>query len=236
VRAVEPAPGDRLRLHIDPPPGVQVALYRDGLALPPLPPGTRSWIDPDVRASGAGVCYAVASVDPSTGHHSHRSRRRCWDGPRGARRRQLRPGPGGGFAVRIAEPGLYQFRVHYRNPGPFNTGITCAVKRIQIDGVAAGYLLMPHTGTEARATRASSWLTARVERPGTYRVRLVDDAHAVNMSAFRHFERYTGGAGGASGPRNGAEIVSLEVYSRRERVYLPAGGQRDSHVGARGEQ
>ncbi|HEU5061072.1 MAG TPA: hypothetical protein VFU21_31290, partial [Kofleriaceae bacterium] len=78
--------------------------------------------------------------------------------------------------------------------------------------------------------------TARIDRPGTHAVRLRDDPRALNMSAFRHFERYTGGAGGASGPRNQVEVVALEVYARSGRVYLPAGARRASHVDPRGHR
>ena len=236
LRAVEAAPGDRLRLVIEAPPGAKIAVYRDGVVLAPLPPGTRRWVDPEARASQTGACYALEAVDPASGLRSHRSHRRCWDGRGGVRRLHTAVSPAGEAVVEIAEPGVFEWRVLYRNPGPFNTGVTCAVKHLGIAGVASGYLLLPHTGDAGGEVRASSALTVRIERPGTYQVRLGDDPRAINMSAFRHFERYTNGAGGVDGPRNSAHIVSLEVYARSGRVYLPAQGRRASHDRPRGHR
>jgi hypothetical protein len=236
LRAVEAATGDRLRLAIESPPGATIAVYRDGDVLAPLPAGTQRWVDPEVRASQAGVCYALEAIDPASGLRSHRSRRRCWDGRGGVRRQQVPVSAAGEAAVEIAEPGVFEWRVLYRNPGPFNTGVTCAVKRLGIAGVDSGYLLLPHTGDARGEVRASSAMTVRIERPGTYQVRLGDDPRAINMSAFRHFERYTNGAGGAEGPRNSADIVSLEVYARSGRVYLPARARRASHDRPRGNR
>ncbi|HEU5059448.1 MAG TPA: hypothetical protein VFU21_23100, partial [Kofleriaceae bacterium] len=158
LRAVELAPGDRIRLHIDAPVALPVAVRRDGEELATVAAGTRAWIDPDARASRAGVCYTVETVDPRTGHRSHRSRRRCWDGPRGERRRTI-PFSRGAAALRVAEPGVFEVRVQYRNPGPFNTGVTCAVKGVEIAGVASGILLLPHTGDGTGEVRASSAVT-----------------------------------------------------------------------------
>ena len=235
LAGLETAPGDHLRLTLDAPGRLPVAVRRDGRELALVAAGTGAWVDPEVRASQAGACYTVEAVDPKTGLRSHPSRRRCWDGARGERRRRL-PLARGEATVRIAEPGLFEVRLLYRNPGPFNTGVTCAVKRVEVPGVAAGTLLLPHTGDGAGEVRASSALLARIERPGTYTVRLADDPRAINMSAFRHFERYTGGAGGAGGPRNSAAILSVELYARSGRIYLPAGARRASHVGPRGDR
>jgi hypothetical protein len=223
IRSIDATDGDRVRLQVDlRDPRSRLDVYRDGDKVAAgLPQGTRSFVDPDHQASAGGACYALESVDPRTGHASHRSETRCWDGRRGKRRRTVRPGRDRSYAVHI-EAGLYEWRVQYRNPGPFNTGVTCAVRRIEIAPekggapVAAGYLMLPHTGDGE--VRASSSFTTRLDRPGRYRVRLVEDSRAVNMSAFRHFERYTGGAGGASGARNSAQVLSLEVFARSGRV------------------
>ena len=235
LRSIDVVSGDRLRLTMKGRPGATIAVYRDGeLRAAALPAGTLTWVDSAARASTSGVCYALEAIDPGTGLRSHRSARRCWDGRRGERRRQVPMSRAGEAVVRVAEPGVFEWRVRYRNPGPFNTGVTCAVKRLEVAGVVSGYVVMPHTGEGAGEIRLSSGLTARVERAGTYRVRLTDDVRAINMSAFRHFERYTGGAGGAGGPRNSAQLVSLEVYARSGRIYLPAGVPRDSHGKGRG--
>ncbi len=236
LRSVEEAAGDRIRLTILAPAGLPVVVRRDGQALPLVAAGTRTWVDPEALASRAGVCYTAETVDPKTGLRSHPTPRRCWDGRRGERRQQVRLPATGEAVLRIAQPGVYDLRVLYRNPGPFNTGVTCAVKRLAVAGVAAGYLLLPHTGDAPGEVRASSALTARIERPGTYRVRLGDDPRAINMSVFRHFARYTGGAGGAEGPRNSAEVLSLEVYARSGAFYLPAPPRRASHDRPRGHR
>jgi len=226
--AIEAAPGDRLRLPIEAPAGVAIAVYRDGAPVASLPPGTRSWSD----RAGAG-CYALEAVDPASGNHSHRTARRCWDGARGERRVQIALSSAGEASLEVAEPGVFELRLRYRNPGPFNTGVTCAVERLEVAGVASGFIMMPHTGEAPALVRTSSPLTARIARAGTYRVRLAADPRAVNMSAFRHFEHYTGGAGGVAGARNSAEILALEVYARSGRIYLPARPRRDSHEGGR---
>jgi hypothetical protein len=236
IGAIAGLVGDRLELAIESPPGARIAVYRDGDPRPAaeLPTGTRRWIDPS-PAARAGTCYALEAIDPASGYRSHRSRRRCWNGRRGERRVKVPLSPAGA-AVTIAEEGDFEWRVLYRNPGPFNTGVTCAVKRLEVTGVASSHILMPHTGDGRGELRASSVLRTRALRPGTYTVRLGDDARAINMSAFRHFERYTGGTGGATGPRNQVEVVSLEVYARSGRVYLPAGARRASHVDPRGHR
>jgi hypothetical protein len=59
----------------------------------------------------------------------------------------------------------------------------------------------------------------RAELPaGRHHVRLVTDERTVNMSVFEHFARYTGGAGGAGGPRNTAEILALDLLALSGRL------------------
>ena len=59
----------------------------------------------------------------------------------------------------------------------------------------------------------------RAELPrGRHHVRLVTDERTINMSALQHFARYTGGAGGAEGPRNSATVVALDVLALSARL------------------
>lgn len=79
--------------------------------------------------------------------------------------------------------------------------------------VAEGQLFVPHRGAWD-VWGGSSFLRARLEAGRAYRIRIDGDARSVNMSAFRHFERYTGGAGGVDGPRNRVHVAAVRVLAR----------------------
>ncbi|HLU67485.1 MAG TPA: hypothetical protein VKZ63_14485 [Kofleriaceae bacterium] len=222
VRSVVAARG-RLRVRFELPAAVDPAavglrVYRDGALIADDVPGSaRAFTDPERAAGAAGACYTVEAFYRSSGNTSHRAAPRCWTGRGGRLISRVRPGRDGGFAIGRASGRLW-LRLDYRNPGPINTGVTCAVRRMDVidDGsgevLASEYVPLPHTGTDGRRAR-SAWVPVEVKGgPHRLRVRLAVDERAVNMSAFRHFERYTGGAGGASGPRNDAELIALEVY------------------------
>ena len=51
--------------------------------------------------------------------------------------------------------------------------------------------------------------------PGYPALRVIrGDDEVVNMSAFAHFERYTGGLGGASGTFFRANVAALKILAR----------------------
>jgi hypothetical protein len=59
--------------------------------------------------------------------------------------------------------------------------------------------------------RYSPWVEVAVGLERQLALRLAEDERTVNMSAFRHFERYTGGKGGKTGPHNEVDITGYEA-------------------------
>ncbi len=122
------------------------------------------------------------------------------------------------FTASATGPHLLQ--VTYGNgAGPINTGITCAIKRIVVEDaatgatVAEGPVVMPQLGTWDRWT-GSSFVPATLTAGHTYRIVIRGDDEMVNMSVFAHFQRYTGGLGGASGEYDRVNIADLKVFVR----------------------
>lgn len=120
-------------------------------------------------------------------------------------------------ALRVARSGAYLLQVTAANgAGGTTTGITCGVKRVQVieaaggRTVADGYVVMPQLGSWDQ-WRDSSFVRASLEAGRDYRVVIGDDEAAVNMSAFEHFTRYTGGIGGAGGAFFRVNIAALKV-------------------------
>ncbi len=119
--------------------------------------------------------------------------------------------------LRVAREGAYLLQVTAGNgAGATNTGITCGVKRVRVIEVAGGvtvaegYVVMPQLGAWNQ-WRDSSFVRARLAADRDYRVVIDDDSAAVNMSAFEHFTRYTGGLGGADGAFFRVNIAALKV-------------------------
>ena len=118
------------------------------------------------------------------------------------------------------QTGPHLFQVGYGNgAGAVSTGITCAVKRLLVeevasgDEVAGGLLVMPHLG-DWSLWSLSNFVQAELTAGVAYRVVIRGDDQAVNMSAFAHFEAYTGGLGGADGAFNRVNISDLRVLAR----------------------
>ncbi len=95
------------------------------------------------------------------------------------------------------------------------------MKRVVVEDVETGAtvgdgpLLMPHLGRDAWDRWAhSSFVRAELVAGRSYRIAIRGDADTVNMSAFEHFERYTGGPGGRSGAFNRANIAALKIFAR----------------------
>jgi hypothetical protein len=108
--------------------------------------------------------------------------------------------------------------VYGNGSGAINTGITCALKRVVVEPAAGGtpvgqgYIMMPQRGSWD-SWGESSFVRANLTSGTEYRIRLLDDEHAVNMSAFGHFADYTGGTGGSAGPFYRVNIAELKVLS-----------------------
>ncbi|HET6629429.1 MAG TPA: hypothetical protein VFG91_06620 [Woeseiaceae bacterium] len=202
-------------------------VYRDGVRRAAALPGSaRSWAD-TVEGEAPGRCYTVEAYFLSSKNTSQRAEPECYRGPANERisRVPVREASNAGkkreaISVELAPrtSGTFALRFIYRNPGPINTGITCAVKHVEVREsktgtvAAAGYAVMPHTGAGAPGIQGrSSPLRVHLRAGVRYTVTLSSDFRAVNMSAFQHFERYTGGAGGKTGPRNQADIVAVEL-------------------------
>jgi hypothetical protein len=105
--------------------------------------------------------------------------------------------------------GSYRVALDYANDhGPINTGITAAVKMLQIscDGSAEQRLpiVMPHSVR----TQQSTWGTITAKAGSTCHFDLDD---GFNMSYLAHFAHYTGGVGGRSGPLNRADVHDLLI-------------------------
>ncbi|NYF19822.1 hypothetical protein HDC36_001259 [Xanthomonas sp. JAI131] len=112
--------------------------------------------------------------------------------------------------------GEYRLSLRYVNAhGPINTGVTAAVKQLQLQcGDAAPQrmpVVMPHSVGEQESTAAVFALKAGQ----ACRIRL---APAANMSALQHFARYTGGQGGADGVINAADVAALLIAPAAAKV------------------
>ncbi|WP_267086528.1 Six-hairpin glycosidase-like protein [Xanthomonas sacchari] len=114
-----------------------------------------------------------------------------------------------GWTWTAPHDGAYRLSVRYLNAhGPINTGVTAAVRRLQVQCGAAPAqsqpLVMPHSVGEQTSTTALFELQAG--QPCVARL-----LPAANMSALQHFARYTGGQGGADGVVNAADVAALLI-------------------------
>ncbi|MBX3275839.1 MAG: hypothetical protein KF729_36615 [Sandaracinaceae bacterium] len=122
------------------------------------------------------------------------------------------------FTATQSGPHLLQL-VYGNGAGAISTGITCSVKRIVVEEIATGRVvaqgpvIMPHLGDWSRWAD-SSLVRAELTAGTEYRVVIRGDDEVVNMSAFAHFERYTGGLGGASGTFFRANVAALKILAR----------------------
>lgn len=103
--------------------------------------------------------------------------------------------------------------------GGFTTGITCGIKRVRIEElpggnvVGEGYVVMPHLGTWSQWAD-SSFVPVDLFSDRSYRIVVDMDDRAVNMSAFDHYVRYTGGMGGRDGSFFRVNISEIKVLAR----------------------
>lgn len=218
-------------------------VYRDGaLVASSLPGTTTSWTDTQSGGQTTeSYCYTVEARFTSSGNRSQHAKPFCWWGAANARiasvGAQSFSAVGGnlvdnyghwhyegwgdpGHSLTLAYTPTFT-GTHYlqllagNGAGNFTTGITCAVKRVQIfDGntlVAESYVMMPHLATWD-AWRESSLMHADLEAGKTYSVVISEDAAAVNMSERAHFEIY-GGTGGQSGRFNRVNIAEVKFLA-----------------------
>jgi N-methylhydantoinase B/oxoprolinase/acetone carboxylase alpha subunit len=110
---------------------------------------------------------------------------------------------------------------YFIDNGPINTGITAVVKRAQVqcaqgpaqqgtvqpETAQQGTLVMPHLST-ATEQGVSSSFEFQANAGQSCNVIFSD---GFNMSYLQHFELYTGGKGGRSGPLNQAVIYAASI-------------------------
>jgi len=121
-------------------------------------------------------------------------------------------------SVQPARTGPQLVQLVYGNGGPVNTGITCAIKRVVIEDtatnqvVASGLVTMPHLGNWDRWSD-STFMRATLDATKTYRITIDSAPPTRNMSAYAHFDTYSG-AGGQSGELGHVNIAELKLLAR----------------------
>ena len=205
-------------------------IYRDGVrAATGLAGSTTTWVDLSTAADPPSHCYTVESSFLVSGNHSQHAKPVCYWGNSYERIQHflaagfiLQGGslidqygkvhvqdwgePSDTLTVTGVSPGYsgdYLIQVNYGNgAGPYNTGITCAVKRIEVvdEGttgvVGSGVLVMPHLADWANWSD-SSLVKVTLDAAKTYEIRIFHDGTTLNMSDFQHNALY-GGTGGAA--------------------------------------
>jgi Bacterial alpha-L-rhamnosidase 6 hairpin glycosidase domain len=132
---------------------------------------------------------------------------------------------GGGAAARLAGPwprrwtaphdGEYLAWLDYSNRhGPINTGITAAVKRLEIRCTGSPRQLLPVVMPQSEGWQASTTILFEAGAGAACRFSLLQ---GFNMSDLEQFAHYTGATaapapnGGATGPLNRARIGALRI-------------------------
>jgi len=228
-----------LTLHFQPADASAVAynIYRDGQLCAKGIKGT-NWVDPQ-SADYADVIhfYAVETMDVKSGNVSHLTPSHFyptansqWSIPATAMENR-----GGKLAdgryfmdwgktadelsvtnVTAKMGGHFAVRVDFSNgAGPVNTGITCAVKKLEIRStvsgklVAEGYLVMPQSGDWQRSDW-SSIVRADLKAGENYSLRIFEDEYSRNMSYLAANGRYTALPGGGDNDYNFVNIASVQ--------------------------
>lgn len=215
-------------------------IYRDGELCAKAVQET-NWTDNDSGDYRERVHdYAVAAVDPVSGNASHLTPARSYL----TDQQQLvipasdlehqggnlvdnqhfenwgRPGDTLWIKnFKINRGGRYAIRAEFSNgSGPVNTGITCAVKRLEVEDagtgkiVAAGYLIMPQSGDWKRWD-ISSPVLANLTAGRSYTFRVSEDEMSRNMSFLKNNERYTAWLGGGADGYDFVNISALRLIN-----------------------
>jgi hypothetical protein len=213
-------------------------IYRDG-ALYAKAVHDTNWLD----AKSADYLehlhsYAVEAVDVVSGNASHLTPARYYmaDGQQQiipARGMENRGGnlvagdhfenwghPDDELSVKhftVTRSGRYLIRAEFSNgAGPVNTGITCAVKKLEVrpagsgEVIARGYLVMPQSGDWKRWD-LSSPVTADLVAGASYAISISEDDVSRNMSYMKMNETYTAWPGGGGSSCNFVNISALRL-------------------------
>lgn len=212
-------------------------LYKNGLPVK-LKPRQLEWTDSKAKPA-ASQCYALTQSYKDSALSSQPSRTLCTPGASvdmvagqglistdhdlsqylqqpvfknwGAAEQQLQ------LNFTASQDGLHALRLQYFiDNGPINTGITAVVKRLTAtcpqSGVQQASLVMPHLANALEAGW-SSRATFRA-KAGEHCTVVISDG--FNMSYLQHFNLYTGGKGGRTGPLNQAVIHKAQIQPMAE--------------------
>jgi hypothetical protein len=217
------------------------AVYRDGQRIADTVTST-SFVDPDAHPGDHAPCYAVEPYFP-TGTHGQRSKPVCLWGGGPNRIQDLRPhdfelilggrwasnhfrdhiagfgAPGDALVAAAVVPewtGRHLIELQVGNAmGPISTGITAGHLRLTVREaetgavVAEGSVVAPHRlnwddwGT-------STLVAADLVAGRSYEITIED---APNMSAWSHFEAYTGGNGGGRSVTNSVNLSGVRLMA-----------------------
>ncbi|MFG2208500.1 hypothetical protein [Streptomyces sp. NPDC048638] len=128
---------------------------------------------------------------------------------------------GDGITARLtpSADGDYLFQADAAVDGPVNTGVASGMKMLRVYDDTTGNLVtshviaMPNTGS-GNTVRGSTYAKARLRKGTTYRVELVQDPLAVNMSYFSANARYNDTR---TGPSNYSDVYALRAILQRRR-------------------
>ena len=231
---------------------IRVNIYRNGKLVAEkiqISDQHGSWQDQDTKGSQSpSYCYTLESVYLNSGTISQRAKPVCYWGVSSERVYSITAEKFKAIGGNLSEAhGQAHFdnwgkpddsltvdiKAKYSGPhgiqviagngaGPINTGVTCAVKRMQMKDsetdtiVADSYLVMPQLGNWNRWLESSLILTKVDLSAGhSYTIKIFSDEQAVNMSSFAHYQNYTGnnGIGGVSGSYNYVNIAAVKLLS-----------------------
>jgi hypothetical protein len=113
--------------------------------------------------------------------------------------------------------GLHSLRVEFMNgSGPINTGITCAVKLLEMKDKVSGevvlkdHLIMPQSGDWSRRDLSNALLVG-LDAGREYAISIYEDPASINMSYLQSNEAYTQWPGGGDLSYNYANIAAIQV-------------------------
>lgn len=212
-------------------------LYKNGVPVK-LKPRQQEWTDSKAKVAYS-QCYALTQSYKDSGLSSQPSRTLCTPGAAvnfvagqglvsadhevsdylnqpvfknwGAPEQQLQ------LNFSANHDGLHALRLQYFiDNGPINTGITAVVKRLNANcpesGLQQATLVMPHLATALEA----GWSNRAMFRAKAGEHCTLTITDGFNMSYLQHFNLYTGGKGGRTGPLNQAVIQQAQVQPMAE--------------------
>jgi hypothetical protein len=213
-------------------------IYRDGQLCAARVKASR-WVDAQSADHTNTVhFYAVNTLDEATGLASHLSPSRsfltagnCRQIPAAGMKNRGGQLAGGKYFMNwgraddelsvanftVEQDGHYLLSAEFSNgAGPVNTGITCAIKRVEVrcarsgELVAGGYWIMPQSADWSRF----DWSTpvpADLRAGKKYSLRIFEDDHSRNMSCLEQNRRYTAGNGGGDSVYNFVNLASVRL-------------------------